>query len=175
MAGDEVQTSSTKPNGGKGRGVTILIVVLIMMGEGAGIFFLAKAISPNPAPALAAEDGAAADATAPGIDGMGEIELADCRPSNKMAGRFVAFHIRVSALVSSEDVERAKEMVRSKRARVEDAVNVVIRGAEPKHLNEPGLQTSRRRLQHEFDRIFGDDELIKHVLIPQLLQSGSGV
>ena len=65
--------------------------------------------------------------------------------------------------------------MRNKRARLEDAVNTVIRSSEPKHFTEPGLESIKRRFKHEFDVAFGDKELIHAVLIPQLLQSGPGV
>ena len=92
-----------------------------------------------------------------------------------MAGKFVTFHIRVSALVAAADVERAEGIVRNKRARLEDAVNTVIRSSEPKYFKEPGLESIKRRLKHEFDIVFSDNQLIRDVLIPQMLQSGPGV
>ena len=102
---------------------------------------------------------------------LDEIELAECRPSNKLAGKLITFHIRVSGLVASKDLQDVKEMVEMKQGRIEDSVNIVIRSSEPKHFNEPGLETIKRRLKNELDRILGDPELIKGVLIPQFLQS----
>lgn len=176
MAAENTDSKPGKASDAKGRLIPILVVVLLMGVEGVGVFLLAKAISPNPAQALAGGTGAGAG-KAGGLheDEFAEVELADCRPSNKTSGKFITFHIRVSGLVASADVERAKELVRAKRARLEDGVNTTIRSAELKHLNEPGLETIKRRLKHEFDRVFDDDQLIKEVLIPQLLQSGSGV
>ena len=92
-----------------------------------------------------------------------------------MSGKFVTFQIRVLGLVAAEDFERAQELVESRKARLEDGVNIVIRSAEPKQLNEPDLSTLRRRLRQEFGRIFDDPDLIKQVLIPSMLQSGPGV
>lgn len=163
-------------DGGRTRRLFPVIVVALLMGvEGVGVFFLAKAISPTPVAVLAAgvegEDGA--DST--GKNALIEVELADCRPSNMMGGKFITFDMRVSGLVAAEDVERAERLIRAKRARLEDGVNTVIRSAEPKHLNEPKLTTIKRRLKYEFDEIFGDDQLIKEVLIPKWLQSRRGV
>jgi hypothetical protein len=92
-----------------------------------------------------------------------------------MTGKLVTFHIKVSALISASDRERIEAMVKSKQAQLQDAVNVVVRGAAPEELNEPGLITIRRYLKREFDRILCDSAVVKQVLIPQLLQSGSGV
>jgi hypothetical protein len=78
-------------------------------------------------------------------------------------------------LVAAADLERAKGLVRDRRARLEDGVNTVIRRADLNHLNEPELKTLKRHLKHLLGLIFDDDQLIKEVLIPQLHQSGSGV
>ncbi len=172
MAAEEADANAGKTSGGKGRLFGVLIVSLLMAAEGVGVFFLAKALSPDPIPVLAASEGFADGSNG---DEFAEVELADCRPSNMMAGKFVTFHIRVSALVAAKDVEQAETLVRIKRARLEDGVNTVIRSAEPKHLSEPGLETIKRRLKHEIDQILGDDQLVKRVLIPQMLQSGPGL
>jgi hypothetical protein len=150
--------------------------MLLMGAEGVGVFILAKAISPMPVPA---EGGAIVGGddflAAGGAEGLAEIELAECRPSNRTSGKFVTFHVRVSALVSAADRERAEKLVRANQARLEDGVNTVIRRAELTHLNEPDLQTLKRHLEHAFDAIFDDEDLIKQVLIPQFLQSGPGL
>ena len=178
---DEPQATNTEspaeptPRGGK-RWMTVLVVLLLMGGEAVAIFFLAKAISPAPAPAVAetgGDDGGLEGETS--LDRYAEVELADCRPSNLMTGKLITFKIRVTGLVEKEDLERAQEMAEAKKARLEDRVNYVIRSAEPRHLAEPQLETIKRRLKHEFARVFGDDELIKEVLIPEFLQSGAGL
>ncbi len=176
MATEPMADGSTEAPSTKSRMIPVLIIAALMGVEAVGVFFLAKALSPSPEPALAA--GAAGGE--PGVgdaepEELAEIELVDSRPSNMMAGKLVTFHIRVSVLVALSDLEKAERLTRLKRARLEDGVNTVIRSAEPKHFYEPNLQTIKRRLRHELDRIFGDEDLVKKVLIPHLLQSGRGV
>jgi hypothetical protein len=108
-------------------------------------------------------------------DELAEVELAESRPCNRMSGRLVNYHLRVSVLVEAGQVEQVEKMAKAKRARLLDRVNFVVRSADPKHLDEPGLQTIKRRFKQEFDRILGDDQLIKEVMIPEILQSGPGV
>ena len=146
-----------------------------MVGEGVTIFFVTKAMTPGPAAAMGAEGSGPSRTGEEGPWDLAEVELAECRPSNMMSGKFLTFHVRVSGLVAAEDLERTKEMVQAKKARIEDGVNVVIRSAEPNQLSEPGLETLRRRLKHELGRIFDDPNLIKQVVIPSMLQSGPGV
>jgi len=173
------EASDTQPvlSGKGGRKLMpVILIGAVMALEGVGVFFLAKVISPGPASVEAAESkGGEKGAVDGNVDHYAELELAECRPSNMMSGRFVTFQIRVSGLVDQKDLERAGKMVSAKRARIEDGVNTVFRSAEPKHLSEPELVTMKRRLKHEFDQIFGDDQLIKQVLIPQMLQSRPGV
>lgn len=176
MAAEEKDATGKPAEPGKKRMTGIIVVAALMAIEGVGVFMLAKAISPEPVSTLAIDgEGGADGGKQAGDEEFAEIAIAECRPSNVMTGKFVTFHIRVSALVAADDIERAEGIVRSKRARLEDAVNTVIRSSEPKHFTEPGLESIKRRLKHEFDTVFGDNQLIRDVLIPQMLQSGPGV
>jgi len=191
MANDDAQAMTDAPGAKKGRLKSILLVVLLMGGEGVGVFLLAKfMLASEPSPASGAHVDAVAPAGAhgePAAQGHGgkesatpagqhaEIELTECRPSNRMTGKLITLKIRVSALVASADAERAKTLVEANKARINDRVNFVLRSAEPQHLNEPGLETIKRRLKHELSRVLGDEQLLQEVLIPELLQSGSGL
>jgi len=110
-----------------------------------------------------------------GVSGLAEIELPECRPTNRMSGKLVLFRLRVSILVSAAAAEKAKALVESNKARISDRLNFVIRSADPQHLNEPGLESVKRRIKHELDRVACDEALIQEVLIPELLQSGTGL
>lgn len=146
----------------------------------------------NPAPATGGHDaghgsakkddhGAASHGATSGAvmeamaDAYAEVKLAECKTFNKETGKLVLFHIRVSVLVKAMDAERTRKTVEARQARIDDRVNTIIRSAEPRHLNEPGLETLKRRLKFELDRIFGDPRLVHEVLIPYLVQSGSGL
>ncbi len=176
MAAEENDAQSGRASGGKSRLVPVIVVVMLMGVEGAVVFWLATMLAPEPVAIFGAGmEGAGGSLVAPGEDAFAEVEMADCRPSNKSSGRLITFKIRVLALVASADRERAEKLARSKRARLEDGVNTIIRSAEPKHLNEPELATIKRRLKHKFDEILDDEQLVKEVLIPEILPSGSGV
>lgn len=161
---------------GSARWMQVIIVSVLMIGEGLGIFLVTKSMSQDPAAAAAAESqGAAGDADSLLVSDVTEIELTECKPNNRMTGKLITLQLRVSALVAQEEVERAKKLVEATRSRIRDRVNYVVRSADPKHLNEPGLETIKRRIKHELDEVFEDDQLIQAVLIPEFLQSGSGV
>lgn len=172
------QPSLSWTRSAKSRALPLVIVAMLMIGEGVGIYLIAKAMRAGPAPVEAGAGGCVAG----GGEGPGgaeqelaEVELGQCRPSNKMSGKFVSFQIRVSVLVPAAQCERVEDLVRTKQARLRDRINFVIRSAELKHLNEPGLETIKRRLKYEFDQVFNEEGMIQEVLIPELLQSGDGV
>ncbi len=176
MADEQFDSAPVVKSRAKGRLVPVVIVAVLMGAEGLGVFLLAKAISPSPVPALAAGAGGIDEGGgAEGGQAYAEVELAECRPSNALSGKFISFHLRVSGLVVSANLTRAQQLAKDNRARFEDSVNTVIRGAEPKYFDEPNLDTIRRRLKHEFGEVLKDDELIEEVLIPHFMQSGPGL
>ena len=192
MAAEQVEArpeaATSKP---KGRGLSILMVAILMSAEGAGVFFATKMFAggePSSAAAAEAEggvpphgDGHGAKSEHGGVSPIGalgaqaEVELTECRPSNKMTGKLITLKIRVSALVASADAERARTLVEANKARINDRVNIVVRSAEPQDLNEPGLETIKRRIKHELAKVLDDERLLQEVLIPEMLQSGSGL
>lgn len=176
-AAPKANTKEVKEKGAKKSKLPLIIVTALMLGEGAAIFIVAKIMfGPSPLePATAAqvatvESDSANPAVAP-VDQMAEVDIADCRPSNKATGRLQTYRLRVSALVRSGDAEKVGGLVESNRARIEDRVNFVVRSAEPHHLEEPGLETIKRRMKRELDQILGDEQLILEILIPELLQA----
>ena len=176
MVDEETQVDGGPAASGGGRKLQLIIVAALMIGEGAGIYFVTNALSESPVPALA-EDVEDEDAEGSGLysDDYVEVELAECRPSNRMSGKFITFHIKVSALVRADLEEAAKDIVRKRQSRIADRVNFVVRSAEPKHFDDPSLQTLKRRIKHELAIIVDDNEMFLEVLIPQILQSGGGV
>jgi flagellar basal body-associated protein FliL len=165
----------------------VVIVLGLMAVEGVGIFAITKfLLVPTPAGAHAetAEDEGHA---APEFDEHGghgspqgklataEVDLAECRPSNTQTGKLVIFKIRISGLIKQEDAERATALIEANKAKITDRVNYVFRSAVPPHVSEPGLDTIKRRLKREVDAILGDEHLIQEILVPEMLQSSSGL
>ncbi len=173
------EPATVQPKSNRGKLVPVLVVAMLILGEGVIVYFVVNALGSSPPETLA--EGTESDVDAEGEAGgsqqgvLFEVELPQCRPSNKMSGKFISFQIRVIVLVSAAQLERAKQLVEAKKARIRDRINFVIRSAELKHLNEPGLETIKRRLKQEFGRVFGDESVVQEVLIAEMLQSGSGV
>lgn len=174
---DETMPSSSASGGGRSKLVPIIVVAGLMIGEGVGVYFVADMISADPVAAAAADLEAAvgADGGEGKTAALAEVEVAECRPSNKTSGRLYSFQLRVLVLVPRTELKRVSALIEEREGRLRDRINFVVRSAELQHLNEPGLETLKRGLKREFDRIFEDDSLVQEVLIPELLQSGGGV
>jgi flagellar basal body-associated protein FliL len=145
----------------------------IMLVEGLGIFMLVRMAVPGPRSAHAA-----GEALSPlqQIDAMdNEVAVTECDAINRASGQAVAVHIVLSALVSPEKAELVQKLVAKRRSTIQDRVQLVVRGADPKHLNDPGLETIRRQLKAELDNILGDDQLLRELLIPEILQTRSSL
>lgn len=180
-----VSAPAAKPS----RKKSFLIVASLMLVEAVAIFFGMKMLAdstPASAEAGHADVGAhgAAEAGDHGGGGaknalldseFGEIAVSECRPTNRESGRMITFRMRVSVLVKAADLEKTKLLIESNKARIDDRINFVIRSADPAFLNEPTLETIKRRLKSELDRLMGDEHLIEEVLIPEMLASAPGL
>ncbi len=153
---------------------TILVIGGLMLAEGAMIFGAMKFFGADPAPASAEtvsaeSDGADSDQGSPGE--IAEVVIAELDAYNNLSGRLYIYHLQVSAQVNPEQKEKIEALVLERAGTISDRINTVIRGIDPKHLNEPRLETVRRQIKFELDKVFGDDSLILELLIPKLLQS----
>jgi flagellar basal body-associated protein FliL len=167
--------AAASPEKKPGKMVTMLIVAGLMIAEGVGVFFLAGVVSPPPPQAQAGEagledEGLGADGLPLG-DGMVEIHLADCTVTNRNGVKTYTVTISVAVLARAKDEELLTAMAERMKARIDDRVNFVVRSTDQKLLGQPGLETIKRHLQSEFEKIFGEDELIVEVLVPELIQS----
>lgn len=148
----------------------IIIVAALMIGEGVGIFALMKVLSGPPESTIAAED---ADALGDplNLDDKVEVDICEVDAFNRKEGRLYVYNISLSALIPAESVEKMQNFVDVRNASIKDRVQFVIRAADPKHLNDPSLETIKRQLKFELNNLLGGEELIEEVLIGKLLQS----
>lgn len=173
MSPDDGKTTATESPPAaprKKKLMTLGIVLGIMLLEGAAVFAVMK-ISASPVAAEAAEDGAEAteDVSAMPAD----VSLVECKAINRKSGQALVVRICVAAQVDPDKVEVVQELVQKRQDTIKDRVQTVLRSADPRHLNDPDLATLKRQIKFELDRVLGDDQLIRAVLIPQILQSRS--
>ena len=167
---DEQTVVELKPPSSKRKLLTLGIVGAIMLLEGVGIFVMVRMTRETPA----SEAGEPAQNPAELLDQMdAELALVECDAINRKSGQSIVVHISISVRVTAGDQEHAARLIEKRQDTLKDRVQMILRSAEPQHLNEPNLDTLKRQVKFEVDKILEDDKLILEVLIPQILQSRS--
>lgn len=172
MADEANEADAGASPGKSGSMKAVVIIGIIMLVEGVGVYGLTRLMAPPPPAADASED--EDDAISDELferDEYREIELSSCRPTNRNGAKTLTVSISVTALVREVDLEGMQKLVENMQGRIDDRVNFVVRSVDQRHLNEAGLEVIKRQLKHELDGIFGDEDLIVELLIPELLQT----
>jgi len=155
---------------GRKKLLTIGIVAGIMIVEAVGIF-LAVRMTGEPPVAEGAEAAKSSEDILAQMDV--ELPLVDCDAINRKSGQGIVVHLSSSVRVAASDQERITKLIEKRQSTIKDRVQMVLRSADPQHLNEPTLDTLKRQIQSEVGQVLEDDEVILEVLITQILQSRS--
>ncbi len=172
MAADDGanELSEDKPSGGRrGKLKPLIIVGALMLGEGVGIFAMMKFFAGPPESTLASEDDAEMEDPL-NLGGQTEVELCEVDAFNRKEGKLHVYSMKLSAMVAAEDAESVAAFVEARAASISDRVQLVIRSADPQHLNDPSLEMVKRQIKQELNNLIGK-ELIEELLVSKLLQS----
>lgn len=162
----------------KGGLLTKLPVLLggVMLIEGAVLFAGFKMFGAKPASADAAAlatDGPGA----PGDKGTGkkaktvELPVGDYKVLNRANGGTFVYDISIYVAVKADNQQKVTDSFNDAKALIEDRIRTIIAESDPDKLgggSEPGLETLRRQIKYQLDRIVGDG-IIDEVLIPRCL------
>ncbi|HEY2589520.1 MAG TPA: hypothetical protein VGI81_27485 [Tepidisphaeraceae bacterium] len=164
----------------KGGLLTKLPVLLggVMLIEGAVLFAGFKLFGAKPAPsdaaALATGDGTEGSSAGKGAAANGktvEIPVGDYKALNRTNGRTFLYDISVYVGTKAENQQKVTDAFTASKALIEDRIRTIIAESDPDKLgggSEPGLETLRRQIKYQLDRIVGDG-IINEVLIPRCL------
>ncbi len=166
---EEFVSDSPSTPSGKGKKLLIIGVAGFMLLEGVGLFLLTKMMyqQPEAAQATITEEEKALQNVQEEI----ELTLPELSSFNKREGRLFIYKLVVTIRVPKDSSEEIQKILEARESTILDRFNTVIRSAETKYLNEPGLDTIRRQFRFELEKILGDDELILELLIPKFFQS----
>lgn len=164
----------------------MIVVGALMLLEGVGVFAVMHLMRPAPATASASEEmhtDGHGDEHGDGHGGgsmaatgeFAEIVIGPSDSVNARDGRAYVYHVEVSALVRVSKKDTAKMLVESRGGTIRDRIDTVLRNAEPKVLSEPGLETLRRQLKSELDKISKDEKLVEEILITRFLKTRSNL
>jgi len=100
-----------------------------------------------------------------------ELPVLDTKAPNHTNGRTYLYDVSVFAVVKAENEERIKGILKDNKALIEDRLSTIIRESDPEKLgggSEPGLETLRRQVKYQLDRIAGEG-MIDEVLVPRCI------
>jgi flagellar basal body-associated protein FliL len=100
-----------------------------------------------------------------------ELPVLDTKAPNHTNGRTYLYDVSVFAVVKAENEERIKGILKDNKALIEDRLSTIIRESDPEKLgggSEPGLETLRRQVKYQLDRITGEG-MIDEVLVPRCI------
>ena len=146
--------------------LTAAVVGSLMLLEGGGILLAVKYMGAGPEQTQAGEGIAGEDAEGLLADET-ELQVTEMVSFNSTDGRVFVYQISVYASVATEHSKKIESLLELKKNTIDDRLSKVIRAANPKYLDEPGLETMQRQFKHELDQILGDDTLIKTILFPE--------
>jgi flagellar basal body-associated protein FliL len=150
---------------------TALIVGGLMLLEGAGIFAAVKLVGGQPQPIEAAVRTELLDEHGNLQPPNTELRVTEVMAFNSKTGRVFIYHLTVFAEVDTQHAARLERVLQHRRNTVEDRFSQVIRGCDPKYLDEPGLETVRRQFKAALEQVLGAQVPIKEILIPQFSKS----
>ncbi len=149
--------------------LTIVVVGGLMLFEGLGIFMGIKFLGSEPEQAEASDGVYITDE-----DGIRkllphqmEVKVADLVAFNTKTGRAYVYQISVYADVETKHMESLRDVLEFRENTIEDRLSQVVRGCDPKYLEEPGLETIRRQFKRVMDDIVGSELMINEILLPQ--------
>jgi flagellar basal body-associated protein FliL len=156
-----------------GRFLTAIVVFGIMLLEGGAIFLAVRMMYKQPEIVRGDETGKGDDLAA--LENEVEIALPELNAFNKREGRLMLYNLEVAVRVKRSDEAVVRKVLEAREATILDRLNTVIRGADVKYLNEPGLETLRRQFRYELGKVVGAEELVLEILVRKFFQSPADV
>jgi flagellar basal body-associated protein FliL len=144
----------------------------VMIVEGLSIFMCMRFFGSHPDPTLGVE-GIQVQTSQPWKESA-ELEVAKLRVQNSNGSRTLLCSVTVVVRVHQSDVEKIKEFLENRKNTINDALSRIIRSADEKHLNEPGLETLKRQFRFELSSLINNDTIIEQVLIPECMPLPTG-
>jgi len=172
--------AKAKPAGGKGGIFTKLPVLLggVMVIEAAVLFAGFKLLGAKSQPAAGATlttgegaEGAAGEGGAAKKGKTVEIPVGDYKTLNRASGHTYLYDISIFVVTKTEKEQLVTDLFKEDKALIEDRIRTIIAESDPEKLggvSEPGLETLRRQVKYQLDRIVGEGN-IEEVLVPRCI------
>ena len=137
---------------------SIIILLAIMLLEGGGLTLYMAYSDPSGAGA-----GTVEGASGPARSSMGEVLVLEDRFTNMRTGRLYMYDVRICVEIDEDNLKSIEKKLGKRRAYVYDSIRIVFAQADPKYLEEPELQTMKRKVHEILEEVLGKDT-VKQVL-----------
>ena len=100
-----------------------------------------------------------------------EVPLVDFKALNKANGRTFLYDVSIFIVTKAADEEKVKDTLKDSKALIEDRIRTIIGESDPEKLGggtEPGLETLRRQVKYQLDRILGEG-IVEEILVPRCI------
>lgn len=100
-----------------------------------------------------------------------EVPVMEAKALNRTNGRTFLYDVSIFVVTKSENEQRVKDTFKDNKALIEDRIATIIAESDPDKLgggSEPGLETLRRQVKYQLDRIAGEG-VIEEVLVPRCI------
>ena len=169
---------AAESHGSKGGILTKMPVLLggVMVLEAAVLFagFKMFGSKPQPAAGAALSSAEGGESGEKGADKKGktvEVPVVDTKALNRANGRTFLYDVSIFVTTKAENEQRVTGIFKDGKALIEDRIRTIIAESDPEKLGggtEPGLETLRRQVKYQLDRMVGDG-MIEEVLVPRCI------
>ncbi len=164
MPPENEQANAPKPAGKKLPVKSMMIILVIMLLEGGLLAFWMATVKPE-----SAVGALAGDEAGPPAEATGEALIVEDRVSNMRSGRLYLYDIKICIEVDSKDIEAVKKQLDKRDAYVRDNIRTVFAQADPQYLEEPELQTMKRKIHEILEEVLGE-ESVKRVMFAKYIR-----
>jgi flagellar basal body-associated protein FliL len=149
-------------------GGVMLIEAIVLIG---GFKFLGGKPQGAEAALITADEAQGADKADAKKGKTVEVPLVEFKALNRSNGHTFLFDVSIFVVTKSDNEARITETFKTSKALIEDRIRTIIAESDPEKLSggaEPGLETLRRQVKYQLDRILGDG-VIDQVLVPRCI------
>jgi len=167
----DVKTDEKEKSGGKGKSLKIIIAVVAAVAIEGGIIAGTAMFTSGPKVTLAdnfQEDTSAED------ERIVEIPILHERFPNTKQGVVMLYDTQITIQVKKKNQEKVTSIIEENQARIKMLIGTIWRNAEPRHFNEPFLNTLTRQVRDGLAPVVNQGDTSEEgrlvdVLIPTLV------
>lgn len=141
------------------KSIIVVLAIILLEGGMLGLYMTLSEPQNADADIIAGEQ-------APAAPAVGEVTILEDRVSNMRSGRLYFYDVRICIEVEQADVETVEQDVAKREAFIRDSIRTAFAQADPQYLEEPELQTMKRKIHEILEEALGEGR-VRAVFIPK--------